>query len=346
MNDLIRKYNMPRPQINNSELVMRWRDNEMYFTSIDDPDKLKSIERINYVWSEESTELTKFDYMQLNLRCRGENQNGINQLYFSFNPSDESSFLKPLTETPPSNMAVLHTTYHDNRFLTPEYIEQLENLINEDETYYKIYALGEWATPEGIIYSKWSICKEWPESFDDTYYGLDFGFNNPSSLIELSTLDNEVYVNEKLYKSGLTNTDLIAKIQRMNLEDYIIADCAEPQRIKELNSNLPVAVVACRKGKDSIRRGIDLLKRFKLHIHPDSTNLLKEIRSYKWKTDKNGVILVPEQPVKFNDHAMDAMRYAAERLLENAGAGITGIENINEKEEVEDLENEEIWSEY
>jgi len=35
---------------------------------------------------------------------------------------------------------------------------------------------------------------------------------------------------------------------------------------------------------------------------------LKEIQTYSWRTDRQGNIL--EQPVKFNDHAMDAIRYA------------------------------------
>jgi len=49
------------------------------------------------------------------------------------------------------------------------------------------------------------------------------------------------------------------------------------------------------------------VKRYKLHIHKDSVNLIKEFQGYKWKEDKNGNIL--DEPVKFNDHALDAVRY-------------------------------------
>ena len=38
-----------------------------------------------------------------------------------------------------------------------------------------------------------------------------------------------------------------------------------------------------------------------------SENLLKEIKSYKWKEDKNGHVL--DEPVKFRNHLMDGMRY-------------------------------------
>ena len=47
-----------------------------------------------------------------------------------------------------------------------------------------------------------------------------------------------------------------------------------------------------------------------LFVTPDSSNLIKEIRSYKWKLDKDGKIHPDEVPVKFNDHGLDAMRYA------------------------------------
>jgi phage terminase large subunit len=49
------------------------------------------------------------------------------------------------------------------------------------------------------------------------------------------------------------------------------------------------------------------VKRQKLHITKDSVNLLKEISGYKYREDKNKVTL--EEPLKFNDHLMDALRY-------------------------------------
>ncbi len=51
-----------------------------------------------------------------------------------------------------------------------------------------------------------------------------------------------------------------------------------------------------------------MVKSMPLFITRRSTNIIKEIKSYKWKTDKDGKVL--DEPVKFNDDAMDAMRYA------------------------------------
>ncbi len=54
--------------------------------------------------------------------------------------------------------------------------------------------------------------------------------------------------------------------------------------------------------------GIDAVKRYRLHIHPDSVHLIDEIRSYSWREDRNGRIL--DEPIKFNDDCVDSLRYA------------------------------------
>ena len=56
--------------------------------------------------------------------------------------------------------------------------------------------------------------------------------------------------------------------------------------------------------------GIQKVKSMPLNISQDSTNLIKEIKSYKWKTDKDGKVHPDESPVKLNDHIIDALRYA------------------------------------
>ena len=127
-------------QHNKTEMSLRFNSNQMLFVSLDDVEKLKSIEGINYIWIEEATEIAVDDYRQLNLRCRGKNPNGDNALYLTFNPSDWNSFLKPMTEAPAADVGVLHTTYKDNKFLDDKYVQQLESLAEQDEAYHRIYA--------------------------------------------------------------------------------------------------------------------------------------------------------------------------------------------------------------
>ena len=54
--------------------------------------------------------------------------------------------------------------------------------------------------------------------------------------------------------------------------------------------------------------GIDMLRRYKIHILEGSHNIIKEMRNYKYITDKNGnVTNKPED--RFN-HSLDALRYS------------------------------------
>lgn len=315
MNDLIARYELPISDRNKSDLIITVNDNQMFFVPLDDPEKLKSFEKINYIWGEEFTQCTKDDYLQLNLRCRGKNPNGKNQLYFSFNPIDEQNFLKPIAENPPENTAVQHSTYKDNVFLEDDYIQELENLKNQDETYYKIYALGKWASPENLIYSIWDTIDSFPEC-EDIGYGLDFGFNNPSALVKIGIRDDEAYEEELLYETKLTNADLIEKLKQLipNRSLIIKADSAEPQRIEEI-SQAGFNIHPCTKGKNSVRASIGRVKSRKVHITKNSVNLIKEKRGYKWKTDKNGNIL--DEPVKFRDHLLDAERYYLGEMIED-----------------------------
>lgn len=313
MDDLRRKYDIDM-KINRSDLTMAVNGNTAFFVPLDDVDKLKSFERLNYVWANEATELTYRDYLQLNVRCRGENESGMNQLFFDFNPIDENSFWKDIVDTTPDNVAVEHCTYSDNRFANPEDIKELERLKEQDPVYYSIYALGQWASPQNIIYIQglnWDIVDEWPEDgwFDEVIYGLDFGFNNPTALAELGIKDQEIWQREILYEKNLTNTDLIERIESL-IEDEerpIYADSAEPDRITEIE-RAGFNIWPSKKGKNSVQNGIDSVKKHKRHVYKESTNAIAEDRGYKWKEDRNGNIL--DEPVKFRDHFKDAERYA------------------------------------
>jgi len=86
--------------------------------------------------------------------------------------------------------------------------------------------------------------------------------------------------------------------------DYIYCDSAEPNRLEELRRNGFNAYPADKSVKD----GIDFVKRCKIYSKDDNVNINKEVLSYCYKQDKDGNIL--EEPVKFNYHLMDSIRYA------------------------------------
>jgi phage terminase large subunit len=101
----------------------------------------------------------------------------------------------------------------------------------------------------------------------------------------------------------MLNSD-IAKILPKNVVVY--ADSAEPKSIDEIR-RYGINIKGVTKGKDSINYGIDVMQRNEYLVTSSSTNLIKELRSYCWDTDKTGVRL--NKPAGGNDHAIDAFRY-------------------------------------
>ena len=98
----------------------------------------------------------------------------------------------------------------------------------------------------------------------------------------------------------------------------IIADSAEPKSLEEMH-RLGWNIKPSKKGPDSVRQGIDIMKRHKLHIVQGSNNLIKEMRNYKWQTDKNGRNI--NRPVDTFNHAIDAVRYVCLNQLTTSHSG-------------------------
>lgn len=148
--------------------------------------------------------------------------------------------------------------------------------------------------------------KKYPESFDEIIYGLDFGYNNKTALIKIGIKEGEYYLEELIYKEHLTNLDLINEMNKLNIKksDYIYCDASEPGRIEELRKH----GYNCYPADKNVKDGIDYLKRCKIYSNSRNDGINKEVLHYSYKQDKNGNIL--DEPVKFNDHCMDAIRYA------------------------------------
>ena len=296
-------------QFNQSELFYKFNTNYLQFSSLDDPEKIKSSDW-NYIHLEEANEFTYDDFSQLRLRLRSPNHNNRpNQIYLSFNPVSPFTWIKEkLLDDPNERPDVFEviSNYKNNPFLPPDYIKELQKLKTSNPNYYKIYVLAQWGSFENLVYSSgFQIVNDMPDNSDEIIYGLDFGFNHPSVLIEVRIKDNLYYAKELLYQSGLTNSELIGRLHKLipdkGLEIY--ADCAEPARIQEIFD----AGFNIHPADKAVKAGIDFVKEASPFITSDSLNLIKESKSYSWKKDKDGKLL--EDPVKSFDDALDAMRY-------------------------------------
>jgi len=294
-------------KLNKTEMTFNFQDgSEIIISGLDDPDKIKSIFGITSIWLEEANEFSIDDFRQLDLRMRGQDADYY-QLMLSFNPVSKKSWVYDcFFDKPIAGTTTHHSTYLDNRFLDGEYKAKLEALIDEDVNYYKVYTLGEWGSLEGIIYNNWTLCDAMPSGVV-TGYGIDFGFNHPTTIVECGRVDKDIYFKEILYESEMTNSDLIFFIKnRMDMRKLYICDNAEPDRIAEM-VKAGIRARAARKGKHSVLDGIDFLKRHTINIVKDSPNLINEISGYRWK-EKRDIGMIDE-PVKIDDHALDAGRY-------------------------------------
>ena len=314
--DLLKDYGIfKRTDLNMSDLIYRYESNYIVFTSIDDPEKIKSTEW-HYIWLEEANEFTYEDFTVLKLRLSGKTDT-MNQIILTKNPVDEMGWIHQRLEKEP-NVVVIKSTHKDNPFLSAEYRSILYDLKDIDKTFYKIYTLGEYAQLTNLIYSNWNVTEQFPESCDETIYGIDVGYNNPNAVIEIGIKDMEYYLSERLYETHMTNQDLIEKMKEIikPQNSMIIADSAEPARIDEIKR----AGFDIHPADKSVKDGIDYVKSHKLHVDANSANLISELRSYKYREDRNGNVL--EEPVKFRDHLMDAMRYAMYSARDKSGMAI------------------------
>jgi phage terminase large subunit len=137
-------------------------------------------------------------------------------------------------------------------------------------------------------------------------YGIDVGYNDPNTLVRIYKDNDSIYCEELLYLRNTTISDFIYKIKDLNLNytDDFIVDSAAPMAIQEM---VRAGINAKAVKKDTILSGIDQIKRSNFFVHSDSKNLINELNSYVWKSDKNGNNL--DEPEDKNNHILDAIRY-------------------------------------
>jgi phage terminase large subunit len=244
----------------------------------------------------EANLLTKPLFDQLAMRTTG-------QIFLDWNPADFVSWVYGVADNPKNKR--IHSTYLNNKAnLTESQINAIEQFKHlPDDFMWKVYGLGQRGAAKELIYTKWGI-SELPNK-GEVFYGLDFGYNHPAALVKVEYHEGAHYVQELIYQSNLTLTELIRKMQTLDIgRGMIFADAAEPKSIEEIyrsGFNIHAA------NKD-VWAGIVKVKSFPLYLTDSSTNLKREIQSYKWKKDKEDNII--EEPVKANDDGMDATRYA------------------------------------
>lgn len=227
---------------------------------------------------------------------------GFNHFYDLFNKQDP-------------DFKSFHFTSYDNPHLPKEELDKAKEEIPEDR--FAQEYLADFRKTEGLVYKEFNrsihVVDEsgWPDSqrFTDVILGIDFGYTNPAAIIPIKIdADSHYWIEEEWYKARQT-TEQISEQALLYKSTKVYPDPAEPDRVLLLSkSGLNVREVSkdIIAGVDHLR---ELFKQGRIHIHPDCKNLIYELETYRYpekKPDKNE----EEKPVKENDHALDALRYA------------------------------------
>lgn len=287
---------------NKTEMQYTLFGNLIEFVSIDQAEKIRGRKR-QIAFMNEANEFSYEDFFQVNIRTS-------EKIILDFNPSEEYSFIYDKI-IPRPDCDFFQTTYKDNPFLPQDLVDEIEKLKDADEDYWNIYGLGNRGHNKELIYTHWKLVDEMPGK-GEIVYGLDFGFNHPSSLVKVEIYEDACYVEEIIYQSQLTTNDIATRMKDLEIESYseIFCDNAEPKTIEEMVRQGFNAIPCDKK---SILEGIRKVKSTPLFLLSTSENLIKEIKNYKWKKDKDGNVL--DAPVKFRDDGMDSMRYAIHTKL-------------------------------
>ncbi|WP_313374314.1 terminase large subunit [Chishuiella sp.] len=299
------------------------------FFSVDNEERVRGPRR-NILYMNEANNIRFDTYHQLAIRTSHE-------IWIDFNPSNEFWAHEELSEKDNDDVEWLTLTYKDNEALPESIVNELEKartkafyspllpineLFQEDNiksaywsNWWKVYGLGLLGALEGVIFSNWSKVKNIPNGAKLLGLGIDFGYtNDPTAIPAIYQFNNEYYIDEVEYKVGMNNNQIAKKLTKDGFvrSDKMVADCAEPKSIDEINS-FGFYIKPSKKGKDSIMFGIEVLQQHHFNVTERSTNIIEELRKYCWDVDKNGKKL--NKPIDDYNHAMDALRYIGIEVL-------------------------------
>lgn len=292
---------------NRTDRIFTTHDNSvMEFKSYETSQGAKSGKR-DYLFVNEAQGISFEIFNELHIRTK-------KQTFIDYNPNAEFWVHENLIGQPDVRLFI--SDHRHNPFVPQKIRDKIEALKFKDLELFKVYARGMTGKIEGLVFRNFDVIDEVPLGAELIGIGMDFGFtNDPTTVIKVFKYNSELYIDELIYETNLTNSDIIKKLHSLGITRQmpIIADSAEPKSIEDLN-RAGFRIEGANKGADSVRNSIDTLKQFKLNITRKSVNTVKEFRSYKWVDGK------PNVPIDAFNHSIDAIRYVAlNKINKNSG---------------------------
>ncbi len=199
-----------------------------------------------------------------------------------------------------------------NPFLTEEQHADIEGYKEKDLELWRVYARGLTGNIRGIIYPNWTCIndEDYPDE-DGSFYGIDFGYeNDPTALVQVLRIANNIYIKEIAYQKGAIPPRTIYQLLKANgYKDGQPVYCEHDEHQTRQLRTMGILSIPAKKGPNSVNPGIQKLKEYKIHYTHGSHNIKEELKKYIWLTDKHTGDPT-NTPIDNWNHAMDAIRYA------------------------------------
>lgn len=315
------------------EITYKPTGQKILFRGLDEPLKIASVSVpkgcLCWCWIEEAYEITsEADFDMIDESLRGEVPDGLfKQITLTLNPWNEKHWIKKrFFDDPDEETLALTTNYLCNEWLDKKDKSVFERMRLRNPRRYQVAGLGAWGVVDGLVYENWReeafTLRDIQDKHTDlaSAFGLDFGYTNDptAGFVGFISQDSRIiYVYDELYKNGLSNRNIYERLTKQGYgKDRWTGDSAEPKSIDELKG-YGLRIRGAKKGKDSIRNGIQFIQDYELVIHPRCVNFLTEIANYTWDKDRFGNKL--NVPIDDFNHLMDAMRYGVEKYISKNG---------------------------
>lgn len=300
------------------------------YGGLDDPKKSGSL-NLTGAGIDEAVELTRADYDMVASRCRVKIAGLPNQVYWACNPGPPSHWIAQeygLAEGAKPARGTRHFTIgtKDNIFLPSDYIESQASLLGEGSIAYRRFFLGEWAGADGLVYDAWNReacvrqyeCSMWPRAV----LGVDEGYTNPFVCLDIRmSADERVHVASEHYESGMNIEGKRSAIAKMRTKhEAVVIDPSAASLIADIRDRGYAVTPADNAVFDGIMLVQSLLQQGRLTVDPSCENTIREFETYEWKSERDGAMR--DEPVKKNDHAMDALRYGLMAMIGRPSKGV------------------------
>ena len=250
-------------------------------------------------------------------------------LIATMNPSSPTHKLKQWIDKAAAgdpNYYALKFTLEDNPFVDDDYKMRLKNSLSG--VFYKRNYLGEWCLAEGAIFDFFDrslyVCNRPPRCADYWIVGIDYGTNNAFAAVLLGCsagtydqsgkmmwVEKEYYWDSKKTERQKTSSEFADDIKAW-LEPYSVRGIYIDPAAAHFRLDLQRRGLHPVNAENDVDNGIikmtSEMKSGRLFVCAECKNLIREIESYVW--DPKCSVKGEDAPLKKDDHAVDALRYA------------------------------------